>query len=99
MEPEMQGFGHWYDTTSWSSGTQQAIGTALQTAGMIGLMALGGPEAEAVMGAEEGPGAESMGFDPWVFKSNELSRKRSPRGKTWSDHGHTTRGLSLRLIG
>eukprot|EP01048_Picozoa_sp_COSAG05_P020510 COSAG05_NODE_3501_length_2025_cov_10.964174_1_plen_203_part_00 len=61
MEPEMQGSGHWYNPFSWSSGTQQAVGTALQTAGMIGLMALGGPETEAVMGAEEGLGAESMG--------------------------------------
>ena len=61
MEPEIQGAGDWYNPFSWSSGTQQAVGTALQTAGMMGLMALGGPEAEAVMGAEEGVGAESLG--------------------------------------
>ena len=61
MEPELQGSGDWYNPFSWSSGTQQAVGTALQTAGMMGLMALGGPEAEAVMGAEEGVGAESLG--------------------------------------
>eukprot|EP01048_Picozoa_sp_COSAG05_P005423 COSAG05_NODE_322_length_11414_cov_47.115510_2_plen_326_part_00 len=37
MEPEMQGSRHWYNPFTWSSGTQQAVGTALQTAGMIGL--------------------------------------------------------------
>ena len=54
MATELQGSGDWYNPFSWSSGTQQAVGTVLQTAGMMGLMALGGPEAEAAMGAEEG---------------------------------------------
>ena len=39
----------------------EPLPSCVQTAGMIGLMALGGPETEAIMGAEEGLGAESLG--------------------------------------
>ena len=77
MEPELQGSGHWYDPTTWSSGTQQAVGTALQTAGMMGLMALGGPEAEAVMGAEGGLGAAETAGESALSKgeSEALSKE------------------------